>query len=202
MRAHQRRYDLWGAFILTFLPAVAGGTLRDLLIGGDRHPPFIFKDPVYILIVLAIVVAGTGLTRFLSSEAAQSRTFNRTLVVFDSIGLASFTVIGAKVALIAGLAWFWAPICAALTCAGGGMLLDIVTGREPRTFQGEPYEEIAVGGGLFLLGGLLLAGLFEHVGWMIEATIVATLIGVFVMRLAVVHYGWRAYRLGGAATAP
>jgi ABC-type nitrate/sulfonate/bicarbonate transport system substrate-binding protein len=36
MRAQQRRYDLWGAFILTMLPAVAGGTLRDLLVGGDR----------------------------------------------------------------------------------------------------------------------------------------------------------------------
>jgi NitT/TauT family transport system substrate-binding protein len=124
------------------------------------------------------------------------------LAVFDSIGLAAFAVIGAKVALIAGLAWFWAPICAALTCAGGGMLLDIVTGREPRTFQGEPYEEIAVAGGLFLLGGLLLAGLFEHSRWMIEATIIATLIGVFTLRMAVVHYGWRAYRLGGAAPAP
>ncbi len=39
MRARQRRYDLWGAFMLTFLPAVGGGTVRDLLIGGERSPP-------------------------------------------------------------------------------------------------------------------------------------------------------------------
>ena len=52
-----------------------------------------------------------------------SRSFDRWLAVFDTVGLAAFTVVGAKVALIADLAWYWVPICAALTCAGGGMLL-------------------------------------------------------------------------------
>ncbi len=37
----------------------------------------------------------------------------------DTLGLAAFTVIGAKVALLAGLGWVWIPFCAALTCAGG-----------------------------------------------------------------------------------
>jgi uncharacterized membrane protein YeiH len=181
--------------------AFSGGTLRDLLIGGDRNPPFIFKDPTYILIVLAIVVAGTAMARFLPSEAARSPRFNATMTVLDTAGVAAFTVIGAKVALTAGLAWFWVPICAALTCSGRGMLLDIVTGREPRTFQGEPYEEIAVCGGLFMYGGLLLAGQFEHSNWLITAVIVMTLIGVFAARLAVVHYGWRSWRLGSRVPA-
>jgi NitT/TauT family transport system substrate-binding protein len=44
LRAQQRRYDLWGALILTLLPAIGGGTLRDLLLGGERYPPFIFKE--------------------------------------------------------------------------------------------------------------------------------------------------------------
>ena len=77
------------------------------------------------------------------------------------------------------------------------MLLDIVTGREPRTFQGEPYEEIAVAGGLIMIVGLLLANRFEHADWMSEATIASTLAVTFVLRLAVVRYGWRSYRLGG-----
>ena len=42
IRALQRRYDLWGCFILTLLPAVGGGILRDLLVGGMRSPPFVF----------------------------------------------------------------------------------------------------------------------------------------------------------------
>jgi NitT/TauT family transport system substrate-binding protein len=205
MRAHQRRYDLWGAFVLTMLPAVGGGTLRDLLISGDRHPPFIFKDPTYITIVIGIVLLGTllarmasqGAARSASQGAARSASFSRALTVFDTVGVTAFTVVGAKVALMAEVAWFWVPICAALTCAGGGMLLDIVTGREPRTFQGEPYEEIAIGGGLFILAGLLVAGHFEHAAWIIPATLIAAMVGVFVVRLLVVRYGWRSYRLAG-----
>lgn len=202
MRALQRRYDLWGAFMLTMLPAVAGGTLRDLLIGGDRHPPFIFKDPTYIVLVFVIVLFGAGFARFLSERAPESPLFNRTLTFFDAIGLATFTVIGAKVALMADLVWYWVPFCAALTCAGGGMLLDIVTGREPRTFQGEPYEEIAVCGGLLLFVLLLIANRYEYAEWLATAAILTTIAAVFAARVAVVRYGIRSYRLGGAGPLP
>jgi NitT/TauT family transport system substrate-binding protein len=196
MRAQQRRYDLWGALILTFLPAVGGGTVRDLLIGGARHPPFIFRDPTYVYIVLGIVIFGTLISRFLTTETVSSRNFERTLTIFDTIGLATFTIIGAQVAIIAELNWFWVPFCAALTCAGGGMLLDIVTGREPRTFQGEPYEEIAVLGGVLLLAGLCVADRFEHQPLVVAATIAGTLVTVFALRITVVTLGLRSYRLG------
>ena len=142
MQALQRRYNLWGAFILALLLAAGGGTMRDLLVGGDRLPPFIFTDPNYIMIVFAVVLVGAGTARFLSEQASQSRAFDRTMVLADTIGFATFAVVGAQVALMAGLGWYWIPFCAGLSCAGGGMLLDIVTGREPRTFQGELYEEI------------------------------------------------------------
>ena len=101
MRAQQRRYDLWGALILTLLPAVAGGTLRDLLIGGDRHPPFIFKDPMYAYVVLGTVVVGTLMSRWLTPQTIGSRNFERALAIFDTVGMATFAVIGAQVAIIA-----------------------------------------------------------------------------------------------------
>ena len=92
-------------------------------------------------------------------------------------------------------------ICAALTCAGGGMLLDVVTGREPRTFQGEPYEEIAVGGGLFMYGGLVFANLFEYSEWLVTLVIALTMAGVFTLRMLVIERGWRSFRLGMRAGA-
>lgn len=202
MRAQQRRYDLWGAFILTFLPAVGGGTLRDLLVGGDRHPPFIFNDPVYLYLVFAVVIGGTLAARRIGGEWQQSQRFERAMEILDTLGLAAFTVVGAKVALVADLSWYWVPICAALTCAGGGMLLDVVTGREPRTFQGEPYEEIAVAGGLFLYAGLVFANLFEHSAWLVTFFIGLTLVGVFTLRMLVIRRGWRSFRLGARASSP
>ncbi|MEX2297634.1 MAG: hypothetical protein WD715_09470, partial [Dongiaceae bacterium] len=85
---------------------------------------------------------------------------------------------------------------------GGGMLLDVVTGREPRTFQGEPYEEIAVAGGLLLLFGLQIADANEHQPWIVAAAILTTLLFVIVVRLVVVRYGLRSFRLGGSAAPP
>lgn len=196
MRAQQRRYDLWGAFILTLLPAAGGGTLRDLLIG---RTPFIFQDPIYIHVILAVLIAGTIVSRFTSGHAAASKEFDKVRVLFDAIGMAAYAMVGAAVAIIADLHWIWVPFCAALSCAGGGMLLDVVTGREPRTFQGEPYEEIAVAGGLLLLFGLQIADANEHRPWIVAAAILATLMFVIVVRLVVVRYGLRSFRLGGTA---
>ncbi|WP_137007024.1 ABC transporter substrate-binding protein [Synechococcus sp. UW105] len=196
IRALKRRYDLWGCFILTLLPAVGGGTLRDLLIGGMRSPPFIFQDSTYLLVVVVVVITGSILTSFLSEGAADSEGFNKILGLCDSIGLATFTIIGAQVALDAELNWWWMAICAALTCAGGGMLLDVVTGREPRTFQGEPYEEIAVLGALVLTIGLLIADHFETLQWPVFAAMVVSWGMVFTCRQLVVRHNLRSWRPG------
>lgn len=196
IRALQRRYDLWGCFILTMIPAVGGGTLRDLLIGGTGSLPFIFQDSTYLLVVVVVVVAGSILTSFLSEGAADSEGFNQVLGLCDSIGLATFTIVGAQVALEAELNWWWMAICAALTCAGGGMLLDVVTGREPRTFQGEPYEEIAVLGALVLTLGLLIADQFETLQWPVFAAMVVSWSMVFTCRQLVVRHNLRSWRPG------
>ena len=196
LRALQRRYDLWGCFILTMLPAVGGGTLRDLLIGGMRSPPFIFKNSTYVLVVLIVMVVGCILGGLLSKGAADSQSFNSVLGICDSIGLATFTIIGAQVALDASLNWWWMPICAALTCAGGGMLLDVVTGREPRTFQGEPYEEIAVLGAMVLIVGLLLADRFETLQWPVLAAMIISWLFVFTSRQLVIRHNLRSWRPG------
>jgi NitT/TauT family transport system substrate-binding protein len=76
------------------------------------------------------------------------------------------------------------------------MLLDVVTGREPRTFQGEPYEEIAIIGGILLLVGLRVADGFEHEPQIVTGSILVTLVVVFTLRMLVVTFGLRSYRLG------
>lgn len=196
MRAQQRDYDFWGAFVLTLLPIVGGGTIRDLLVGGDRYPPFIIQEPLYIHLALGTFVLGMALSLVTSSRVVERRAFDWTMKTLDTLGLATFTIIGAQVAMMAGLTWFWIPICAALTCAGGGMLSAIIMGEEPPTFRGEPYEEISVIGGLAMLMGLQLADAYEHVTWIAPAVIVATLILVFAMRFAVILFGIRLHTFG------
>lgn len=196
LRALQRRYDLWGCFVLSMLPAVGGGTMRDLLIGGMRSPPFIFEDGAYLAVVVAIASIGCIAAPALREGSTGSPWFNWLFTLCDTVGLATFTVIGAKVALMAHLMWWWIPICAALTCAGGGMLLDVITGREPRTFQGEPYEELALLGSLGLIAGLLIADCFETHSWPVSAALIGAWLSVFVGRLVVIRYQLRSWRPG------
>ena len=189
LRAQERRYDLWGALVLTSMPAVGGGTLRDVLISDNT--PFIFSNPIYIQIVALIAVVGFLAAKYGRWPNFFRRNFERFHFVTDLIGMMAFTVIGAKVAILANLEWFWIPICSALTCAGGGVLLDVVTGREPRTFRGEIYEEIAI------LGGLLMALLLrfsdrvplDYVNQWIAFSVIATMVFVAVVRIVVLKTG-------------
>ena len=193
LRARDRRYDIWGAMVLTSMPAVGGGTLRDLLVGGDRHPPFIFKDPIYMYIVAAIVIIGWLAASFARWPNFLRAQFERIFFYSDIVGMMAFTVIGANVAILAGLDWFWIPICSALSCAGGGVLMDVVTGTEPRTFRGEIYEEIAILGGLVMMLLLSLTDRIPHdlVNLYVTGSIVAVLAVIFAARVYVVRTGMR-----------
>ncbi len=71
-------------------------------------------------------------------------------------------------------------------------------GREPRTFLGEPYEEIAVFGSLLLYACLQVANRYEHSPWIVTASIVLTFCAVYAARMAVILLGVRSYRLGDA----
>lgn len=74
-------------------------------------------------------------------------------------------------------------------------MLDIVTGREPRTFRGVIYEEIAIIGGLFLMAMLYLADYAGKVERFIEVSIVLTFLLVFTTRIVIVRKNWQAPRL-------
>jgi uncharacterized membrane protein YeiH len=196
LRAVERRYDLWGAFVLTLLPAVGGGVIRDLLIGGERLPLGLLQDPLPLVLVLAVLLLGTTLSRLISPRQLAAPIWSRLLTVFDSIGLASFAVIGTRVASLAQLSWWWLPVAAALTCSGGGVLMDVVSGREPRSFQGEPYEELAILGSLVLILLWSFAGRLEPLTWPVTAAMACSWWLVFLSRLLVVRLGWRSWRLG------
>jgi len=196
LKAHQHKYDYFGALVLTALPAVGGGTLRDLLVGGDRHPPFIFNDPTYLYIVFGVVIVGSILSKTVLASGRKKKLLQLLLDPFDTVGLAAFTVIGVKVALVAQLDWFWAPILAAMTCAGGGILSDIVLAKESDVLKGELYEEVAAFGGLVLVGLLWLANIVGHSFLYIVGSIALTLTLVFVLRVVVIRTGLRSPVLG------
>lgn len=190
LEAINRGYDIWGRIALAMLSGVGGGTLRDLIIGGDRQPFYYVTDVTYTSGILAVVVVVSALVWWLPT-LPETRLFQAVKTYSEMIGFSCLATTGAVIAVSAGMPWFWIPVCAALTCAGGGMLRDIVINREPLTFRGVVYEEVAIIGGLVMAAGLYLANSYEHSAEPVWISVGGSILVIFVIKLLVHHYDWR-----------
>src|SRR3954465_965194 len=111
--AVQKRFDLFGVLLLSFVVAVTGGITRDLLIGA------VPAAAVASWHTLAIAVLG-GLLTFYVYPVVQS--FRRGVVFFDAIGLAVFAVTGAEKALQYGIDPVMAAVLGMASGIGGGIM--------------------------------------------------------------------------------
>lgn len=205
--ARRERWDITGALVLASLPAVGGGIVRDLISG--RDPIAVQRSPELVLTVFGVVLAGFLFfairDRFCGRVAEPTReppfrwaSRQGLLQIFDAIGLATFTIIGVIVAFSERCepVWLWAPFLAALTAAGGGVLRDLLRPNSGiPTLKGEIYPEIAVVWGL----GYALVLLAWQDDLSLVPVVLLTvfiLLGAFLTRIAVVHFGWRSLFLG------
>ena len=178
-------YDFWGRLVFGFTASLGGGTIRDLLIGGDRLPFVYTRDPTFMSEILII----TAVVSVLSATRAgfhQSRGFQAVKRYTDIIGFTLLATTGACVAVASRLEWFWVPLCAALTCAGGGALRDLAAHRYPNTFRGVIFEEIAMAGGLVLVAGLYFAHRFSNDSVPVDVPITVAGAFIAITRLIVV----------------
>lgn len=204
--AYRERFSIVGAFVLSALPAVGGGALRDLIF--DRHPIGVLSTPLYLCLVGVTVLIGLGVIRLVQMLQRRRYWFDagikfpaflniKNIYEFtDAIGLGAFTVSGVAVAVSVGAQplWLWAPISAALSAAGGGILRDIVrqSGRID-TLKVDFYAEVPViWGALFSLFIMFQPTVIGPD--MFIAAIAIMLFGATLTRLAVVWFGIRAVR--------
>ncbi len=136
--AMQRRLDVFGVFIIAFITAIGGGSVRDVLIGD--LPVSWIRTMNYTWIILA-----SSLVAILFNNTI--RNFQKTLAVFDSLGLGFFTVLGIQKGIATGLD---PGICVALgTVTGcfGGVIRDISLNNIPLIFHKEIYATACIIGG-------------------------------------------------------
>ena len=139
LTAMSKRMDGFGVFIVAFVTAVGGGTMRDVMIG--RTPVGWMLDLVY---VYAIIVAVLFAVLF-RKKFDRLRT---SLFLFDTIGLGVFTLIGIEKGLEVGL---HPMICIALgtiTACFGGVIRDILCAEIPVIFRKEIYATVCIVGGI------------------------------------------------------
>ena len=83
--AMSKRMDPFGVFIIAFVTAVGGGTLRDLLIGST--PVFWMTDMTFIYVIAAAALVAVIFRN-------QLKHLRRSLFLFDTIGIGLYTIIG------------------------------------------------------------------------------------------------------------
>ena len=147
LAAVRARLDLLGVVVLAAVVGLAGGVIRDLLIG---TPPATFRDWRYLA-----AAGAAGLVCFFAGPALER--IRRSVMVFDAFGLGLFAVTGATKALQFGLGPVQAILLGTLTGVGGGMLRDVLLRRVPTVLRE----------GLYAVPALLGAGILvvaEQVG--------------------------------------
>src|SRR5579875_3655912 len=172
MAGVRTQLDLFGAVVLSVVVGIAGGTIRDLLIG---IPPATFRDWRYLA-----VAGGAGLVTSLAHPAVNR--LQRPIDALDAGGLALFCVTGAATALAHRLGVAEAVILGAITGVGGGMLHDILVGQIPAVLRG----------GLYAIPALVGAGIVVAAYRAGDHTVTFPILGALVcfsMRMAGLRYG-------------
>jgi uncharacterized membrane protein YeiH len=125
----RKRLDIFGVVVLALAVGMAGGIVRDLLIG---RPPETFRDWRYLA-----VAGAAGLVTFLAPRAVERS--RRQLDILDAAGLALFCVAGASTALDFDVPPVQAVVLGAITGIGGGMVRDILVNEIPEVLRGGLY---------------------------------------------------------------
>ncbi len=145
----KKELDLFGVIILAICTASWGGLSRDVIIG--NLPPTLLKEPQYIIVCIT-----TALITFMIYPALLDKGLvgnkNRKLtliVIFDSIGLAAFTVLGSKIAIDHGMNSVFSVIAMGmLTGVGGGVIRDVFVRDIPKILVKDIYASASAIGGL------------------------------------------------------
>ena len=141
--ASKKEFDLFGVIIIAFVTAVGGGMTRDVLI--DAHPINWIGDLNYIWTILAAVV----FTFLFKSKIAP---LSKTMFLFDTIGIAVFTLLGVQKGLSFDLHPFIAVVMGMVSAVIGGVIRDVLTNEVPLIFKKEIYASACLAGGaVFLL---------------------------------------------------
>ena len=175
LTARDKELDFFGIAAVGLITAIGGGTVRDVLLGST--PVGWMNDLVYLTMI------GSGiLISMLFGKTV--RKLRRTFFMFDTIGIAVFTVLGVQKALSFGVNPIIAIIMGMVSAVFGGVIRDIICNEIPLIFRKEIYALAC------LCGGILYVSLQ---GLQIDAivNILITVIFIAVFRIIAVRFHWK-----------
>ncbi|MBO5780562.1 MAG: trimeric intracellular cation channel family protein [Muribaculaceae bacterium] len=171
--AAYKRFDLFGAYIIGLVTAIGGGTLRDLLLD---IPVFWMQTPWYLAVTGISLLVVVVFRRLLVS-------MNKTLFVFDTIGLALFVVIGIQKTLMVDYPMWLAIVMGVITGSFGGVVRDILINEEPLFFRKDIYATACLAGGIAYWVSMSL-------GWSAVTSQIICALVIAGLRMGAIQYDW------------
>lgn len=188
--AIEKKLDIFGAVVLGMVTAVGGGIVRDMILG--YLPPSAFRHPVYAATAIITSLAVFVIAYFFGKRIkTHFNIYSQIINIFDSIGLAVFTVAGVNSAAACGFGEnsFLAIFVGILTGVGGGMIRDIMAGRVPKILRKRVYALAAA------IGAFLYQILVEqHLCSQTAALLIGTG-SIIIIRLSATIFHWNLPRL-------
>lgn len=166
-----KHFDWFGGYVVGLATAIGGGTMRDVMLGVT---PFWMTNSIYLIwtvVALGVVIV---FKKYLWR-------LHNTWFIFDTLGLALFTIAGMQKTLQAGFPFWVAIIMGSITGAAGGVIRDVLINEVPLIFRKEIYA-IAC-----LLGGVVYwLFILCHLG--VEISSVSAFIVVVLIRIMAVKF--------------
>lgn len=173
-KAISHKTDIFGIIVLATVVGVAGGITRDVLFG---RFPAAFSDPLYVSLTVMVGVVMFFLYAKLKKQM-------NVWLVFDSVGLGVFSILGASIAYqTVGLEFLPMLFAGMITAIGGGILRDVFVREIPIVFVKEVYAVASIIG-IVIFFAVLSSDVDIQV---------ASIIGIVVttgIRLLAMKYDW------------
>ena len=171
--ASAKQFDWFGAYVVGVATAIGGGTIRDLMLDVT---PFWMTNSIYLICSALALVGVILFGKFLIRQ-------QNTFFLFDTIGMALFTVVGVEKTLALHFPLWVAIIMGTITGAAGGVIRDVFINEVPLIFRKEIYAIACVIGGL-------VYGLCHWLGLAMTVTELVSGVSVFMARILAVKYHW------------
>jgi uncharacterized membrane protein YeiH len=175
IKAVEHKLDIFGVIFLAAITGLAGGIIRDVVLG--KIPPSGISEISYASIAIVTAIAVFFLYHRIKSQMG-------LFLTFDAVGLGVFTIIGATIALnIYGFNVLLMVFAGMITAIGGGIIRDALVNETPLVFRKELYASIS-------FVGVLLYILLLYEGINLEIASIVCIIFITVFRIMAIHYRW------------
>lgn len=176
LAAGRKNFDLIGVAVLAEVTAIGGGTIRDLLL---ERKVFWISDPAHLWVALLAAALTVVWVRYWKPP-------RMSLLIADALGLALFSISGARVSHEMGLSPIITVLMGAITGVAGGVLRDVFSGEIPLLFQPTSILYATAS-----IAGIVVFLLLDFLRLDVTAAALSGMSVVFALRILAIVWRWR-----------